>query len=70
MTLTEFSSQVLIYFQQFLSSIFIGFIAAVRYLSLPAGQAFLQKWWVAMSSTPSGRRIFFVAAKPVPAISK
>jgi len=57
-------------FFTFLSSVFVGFIAAVRYFSLPTGKAFLQRWWVAISSTPSGRKIFFVTAKPVPAITK
>ena len=45
---------------QFLSTVFIGFIAAVRYLSLPPGYAILEKWWVALSSTHWGRKIFFV----------
>lgn len=45
---------------QFFATLFLTFVAAVRHLSMPAGQAFLKKIWRQMTSTKMAQRIFYV----------
>jgi hypothetical protein len=45
---------------QFLAALFLSFVAAVRYFSMPQGQAILRKMWRRVSTTRTGQQIFYV----------
>ena len=43
----------------------VAAVVAVRFLSLPRGQALLNKVWQKISSSPTGKKVFYYTPKPV-----